>query len=67
MLGKREVVFLPRHGPGHTIPPHRINFRANLWALQSIGVEQVIAVAAVGAIRADLAPGTLALPDQIVD
>ena len=67
VLGKREVVFLPRHGPGHTIPPHRINFRANLWALKSIGVEQVIAVAAVGGIGRDLAPGTLALPDQIVD
>lgn len=67
VLGKREVVFLPRHGPGHTIPPHRVNYRANLWALHSIGVEQVIAVAAVGAIRRDLEPASLALPDQIID
>lgn len=67
VLGKRDVVFLPRHGPGHTIPPHRINFRANLWALRSIGVNQVIAVAAVGGIRRDLAPASLALPNQIID
>lgn len=62
-----EVVFLARHGYGHTIPPHRVNYRANLWALHSIGVRRVIAVASVGGIRADLAPGTIAVPDQIID
>lgn len=67
VFGQRSVVFLPRHGPGHTIPPHRINYRANLWALQSVGVERVIAVAAVGAIHKDLGPGSLAVPDQIID
>ena len=66
-LGGKAVVFLARHGYGHTIPPHRINYRANLWALQHIGVEQVIAVAAVGGIRADMEPGCLAFPDQIID
>ncbi|MGA9852324.1 MAG: S-methyl-5'-thioinosine phosphorylase [Gammaproteobacteria bacterium] len=63
----RDVVFLPRHGYGHTIPPHRVNYRANIWALRSIGVRQVLAVAAVGGIRADMQPGWIAFPDQIVD
>lgn len=62
-----EVVFLARHGYGHTIPPHRVNYRANLWALHSIGVRRVVAVASVGGIRADLEPGTIAVPDQIID
>ena len=66
-LGGRTVVFLARHGQHHTIPPHRINYRANLWALHRIGVRQVIAVAAVGGIRDDMGPGALAFPDQIVD
>ena len=66
-LGGKAVVFLARHGYGHTIPPHKVNYRANLWALQHIGVEQVIAVAAVGGIRADMEPGCLAFPDQIID
>lgn len=66
MAGK-EVMFLPRHGAGHTIPPHKINYRANLWALKESGAEQVIAVNAVGGIRADMTPGRLVIPDQIVD
>ena len=66
-LGGKEVVFLARHGYGHNIPPHRINYRANLWALKEVGVTRVIAVAAVGGIAADLPPGRLAIPDQIVD
>lgn len=66
-LGGRAVVFLARHGPHHTLPPHRINYRANLWALHRLGVRWVIAVAAVGGIRADMTPGVLAFPDQLVD
>jgi len=66
-LGGKTVIFLARHGYGHTLPPHKINYRANLWALQQSGVEQVIAVAAVGGIRADMEPGCLAFPDQIID
>jgi len=62
-----RVVFLPRHGGAHTIPPHQVNYRANLWALQHIGVQNVVAVAAVGGIRADMAPGLLAVPHQIID
>ncbi|RKZ85832.1 MAG: S-methyl-5'-thioadenosine phosphorylase [Gammaproteobacteria bacterium] len=61
------VIFLPRHGEHHTIPPHRINYRANIWALHQQGVEQIIAVAAVGGIRDDMVPGILAVPDQIID
>ncbi|MFO1371114.1 MAG: S-methyl-5'-thioinosine phosphorylase [Candidatus Competibacteraceae bacterium] len=66
-LDGRTVVFLARHGQHHTIPPHKINYRANLWALHRVGVQRIIAVAAVGGIRDDMAPGVLAFPDQIVD
>lgn len=62
-----EVMFLARHGSGHTIPPHRVNYQANLWALRDMGVRRVIAVAAVGGIRADMEPGCIAFPDQIID
>ena len=67
-LGGREAVFLPRHGPGHTIPPHEVNYRANIWAIKQTGVTRVIAVNAVGGISPDFqAPGTLVIPDQIID
>ncbi|HYM47948.1 MAG TPA: S-methyl-5'-thioinosine phosphorylase [Burkholderiaceae bacterium] len=62
-----EVVFLARHGYGHTLAPHEINYRANIWALKELKVEGVIAVATVGGIRVDLTPGTLVVPDQIID
>ena len=67
VLNGKEVLFLARHGYGHTIPPHRINYRANIWALHNAGVKQVIAVAAVGGIDDCLPPGALAVPDQIID
>ena len=63
----RDVLFLARHGPGHTIPPHRVNYRANIWALKQLGVERVVAVAAVGGIHPAFAPAAVAIPDQIVD
>lgn len=66
-LGGREVVFLARHGAGHAIPPHEVNYRANIWALHAQKAKDVISVATVGGIRADLVPGTLAVPDQIID
>lgn len=66
-LGGQEVVFLPRHGQGHTIPPHCINYQANLWALKECGVSHVAAVAAVGGIAANLVSGEIAFPDQIID
>jgi 5'-methylthioinosine phosphorylase len=62
-----SVVFLPRHGGAHTIPPHRVNYRANLWAMKNAGVERVIGMAAVGGITAPLAPGVLCVPDQVID
>jgi len=62
-----EVVFLPRHGSGHTIPPHKVNYRANLWALSKAGADKVIAVNAVGGVRADMLPGRLVFPNQIID
>jgi 5'-deoxy-5'-methylthioadenosine phosphorylase len=65
--GGTEIAFLPRHGGGHTIPPHKINYRANIWALKEIGAERIVAMAAVGGIRGDMAPGRLAIPDQIID
>ncbi|MFC9592823.1 S-methyl-5'-thioadenosine phosphorylase [Streptomyces sp. NPDC056944] len=66
-IGGRQVAFLPRHGRGHTVPPHRINYRANLWALRSVGVRQVLGPCAVGGLREDHGPGTLVVPDQLVD
>ena len=63
----QSIVFLARHGQGHTIPPHDVNYRANIWALKSTGVKNVLAVAAVGGIRKDLVPGKLVVPDQIID
>lgn len=66
-IGGRPVVFLARHGHGHTIPPHRVNYRANLWALSRREVTGIIAVAAVGSIRADLKPGDVVIPHQIID
>ncbi len=67
LLGGTEVVFLPRHGGGHTIPPHEINYRANIWVLQHIGAKRVVAIAAVGGIHTDMGPGKIAIPDQIID
>ena len=63
----REVAFLPRHGPDHRYPPHRINYRANLWALRALGVRQILAPCAVGSLHPDLGPGSLVVPDQLVD
>ncbi len=66
-LNGHEVIFLARHGYGYTIPPHLVNYRANLWALREQGVTEVISVATVGGIRADLCPGTLVVPNQVID
>ncbi|RKS68229.1 methylthioadenosine phosphorylase [Actinomadura pelletieri DSM 43383] len=63
----RRVAFLPRHGADHRYPPHRINYQANLWALRAVGVRQIFAPCAVGGLDADLKPGTIVLPDQLVD
>ena len=65
--GGRSVAFLPRHGRDHRFPPHRIPYRANLWALRSLGVRQVLAPCAVGGLQPHLGPGTLVVPDQLVD
>ena len=62
-----DLVFLARHGDGHSIAPHEVNYRANLWALKDAGASEVVAVAAVGAIRRDLEPGALLLPHQLID
>ena len=66
-VGGRTVAFLPRHGKGHEYPPHRINYRANLWALRSLGVRRVLAPCAVGGLQPETTPGTLVVPDQLVD
>lgn len=66
-IGGREVVFVARHGYGHTIAPHEVNYRANLWALKQAGADAVVSVASVGAIRNDIWPGTLVLPHQVID
>lgn len=66
-LCNESVVFIARHGHGHTIPPHKINYQANIWALKSLGVEQIIAVAAVGGITENMSPRAIVIPDQLVD
>jgi 5'-methylthioadenosine phosphorylase len=63
----RQVAFIPRHGADHRFPPHRVNYRANLWALRELGVRQVLAPCAVGSLRPELTPGTFVVPDQYVD
>lgn len=70
MVGRwqgKEVVFLARHGERHTIPPHRINYRANLWALKEAGATHIVAIASTGGITERMAPGTLLVPDQLID
>ncbi len=66
-VGGLRVLFLPRHGPGHTIPPHRVNYRANVDALRGLGAEAIVTVSSVGSLREELAPGTCVLPNQFVD
>lgn len=63
----RGIAFLPRHGRDHSVPPHRINYRANVWALHSLGVRRLIAPCAVGSLRADRAPGDVVVCDQLID
>jgi 5'-methylthioadenosine phosphorylase len=67
VLTDRSVAFVPRHGIGHRFAPHRVPYRANLWALHSLGVRQVVAVSAVGSLTTALPPGSLVVPDQVVD
>lgn len=66
-IGMQHVVFIARHGYGNSIAPHEINYRANIWALHSVGVKGVIAIGSVGGIRPDMVPGSLVIPDNIVD
>lgn len=66
-LADRPVVFLARHGYGHTIPPHRVNYCANIWALKQAKVTAIVSVASVGGIREDFGPGVLVVPNQIID
>ena len=63
----RKVAFLPRHGEKHEIPPHKVNYRANIWALKQLGVERIIAPHAVGSLKEEYRPGTLVFPDQFID
>jgi 5'-methylthioadenosine phosphorylase len=67
VVAGRSVAFVPRHGAGHRFPPHAINYRANAWALRSLGVRQVVAPCAVGGLRSEVAPGDVVVPDQLVD
>jgi 5'-methylthioinosine phosphorylase len=66
-IGACEVLFLARHGSGHTIAPHEVNYRANLWALKEAGASEIVSVASVGAIPAGIAPGALVVPHQVID
>ncbi|MBO3751494.1 S-methyl-5'-thioadenosine phosphorylase [Streptosporangiaceae bacterium NEAU-GS5] len=66
-IGDRAVAFVPRHGREHQFPPHRIPYRANMWALRSLGARQILAPSAVGSLKTELGPGALVIPDQLVD
>lgn len=66
-VGPMRVLFLARHGPGHTIPPHRVNYRANVDALRSLGAEAIVTVSSVGSLSPALPPGSFVLPSQFVD
>ena len=66
-LAGRKVAFIPRHGKGHRIPPHRVNYRANIWALSELGVTRSIAPSAVGSLQPEVRPGQLVFPDQFID
>jgi 5'-methylthioadenosine phosphorylase len=66
-IGAVTLLFLPRHGRGHRLPPHRINYRANLFALKSLGAQQLVSVSAVGSLREDIAPGDMVIVDQFID
>ncbi len=66
-INGKEIVFLARHGNPHTIPPHKINYRANIWGLKKLGVTDIIAVAAVGGITPQMKPAHIVIPDQIID
>ena len=66
-LGDVTMLFLPRHGRGHRIPPHRINYRANVFALKALGAQQLVSVSAVGSLREEIQPGDMVLVDQFID
>src|SRR3989304_1826138 len=66
-LEGREMVFLPRHGKGHKILPHEINFRANIYGMKKLGVEWIISVSAVGSMKKEIMPGDIVIPDQFYD
>src|SRR5215211_8199694 len=66
-VGGRPVAFLPRHGRDHRYPPHRVNYPANLWALRSLGVRQILGPCAVGSLQREHDAGTIVVPDQLVD
>lgn len=65
--GCDEIAFMPRHGYSHSLAPHAINYRANLWALHQVGVRRVVAVSSTGSLHEDWMPGSLVVPDQIID
>ncbi len=66
-MNQQEILFIARHGPQHTLPPHKINYRANIWALKQLVVSDIVAVAAVGGITPAMGPEAISIPDQIID
>ena len=67
VYANKEIIFMPRHGNPHVLPPHKVNYRANIWALRENGITSIIGVNAVGGITAQMTPGSLVIPDQIID
>jgi 5'-methylthioinosine phosphorylase len=66
-ISGKDAVFIARHGPGHIHPPHKVNYRANIWALKDAGVDAIVSIAAVGGIADNAAPGIVVIPEQIID
>lgn len=66
-MGKTEIIFLPRHGSHHNIPPHMINYRANIWGFRKLGVDRILSISAAGGINKGLKPGDIVISDQILD
>ncbi|MBC8412778.1 MAG: S-methyl-5'-thioinosine phosphorylase [Nitrospira sp.] len=67
MIGNKDVIFLPRHGDHHNIPPHMINYRANIWGFKKLGVDRILSISAVGCIKKGLKPGDIVITDQVLD
>jgi len=66
-IGSKKVIFIPRHGSKHEYPPHKVPYKANIWALKELGVTRIISITAVGSLKSEIKPGDIVIPDQVVN